>query len=254
MLVSQLSDVRRFMGRLDSGQDISAGIRKILMENRVSSGWLHSASVLRDALVRPVNADGKGFGDPITVDGIGFCPTASGNVSLVGDAIDIRIYGVLWPVNPSGGVPVMGIILGGSVINCEFYLTAIDDMTLVRDGSDDGFSPWVQIQAETESARSLQVPVSMGGPVSRPAPLPIHQAPDEDEMSELNAIEMVPGDYVDHPRFGVCRVLNPPSDDKISIRLPTGKNVDLSLGVMRVLAPKQVSGRRIFQIEMKRRG
>jgi len=58
---------------------------------------------------------------------------------------------------------------------------------------------------------------------------------------------------VDHPRFGLCKVVHPPVDDKVTIKLPAGKHVDLHLGVMRVLPPKQVGGRKIFQVEVRRK-
>lgn len=76
---------------------------------------------------------------------------------------------------------------------------------------------------------------------------------DEDETSELNIMDMAVGDYVDHPRFGLCRVINVLVDEKVTIRLPTGKNVDLHLGMMRVQNPKQADGYKVFQLEIKKR-
>jgi hypothetical protein len=52
----------------------------------------------------------------------------------------------------------------------------------------------------------------------------------------------------------VCRITAEPLEDKITIRLSTGKHVDLSLNIMKVLEPKQLGGRRIFGLEIKRKG
>jgi predicted DNA-binding protein with PD1-like motif len=257
MIVSQFQESRRFMGRLDAGQDLAAGFRTICKENGIASGWVQAVAVLKDPAVLPLHADGRGFQAAELIPGVVFFPALTGNLSLEGESLSVRLYGTGMVSN--GGPPALGVVRGGEVVFCEFLLLALDDAVLVRASGPGGFAQWDQLQGGQDAriraaaAAAAAAPRAPEGPAPRPAPAPLYVQPDEDESSELNVLDMAEGDYVDHPKFGQCRIVHAPLDEKVSIRLPTGKHVDLHLGVMRVLQPKQVGGRRVFQVEVRRK-
>ena len=260
MVVSQFHEVRRFLGRLDAGQDIAAGLRTVCKENSIASAWIQASAVLRSPSLVRVLPDGSGLGDVTRIEGTVFCPSLAGNVSLDGESLSLRLYGVGHALGV--GEPVSGLFTGGEVVLCEFLVTALDDAAMVRqtEAPAAGFGQWVQLKAGTDvhvraaAARAtLQPAREASHAYGLPPPQVSFSTPEEDESSELNILDMREGDWLDHPRFGVCRVVHAPLDDKVSIRLTTGKHVDLHLGVMRVLPPKQVGGRRIFQIEVRRK-
>jgi len=58
------------------------------------------------------------------------------------------------------------------------------------------------------------------------------------------------GDDVQHPQFGRCRVVEC-SDDKISIRLPSGRIVQLGSAVLKYGMPEDEDGRRVFPVEVR---
>jgi predicted DNA-binding protein with PD1-like motif len=254
MLVARFEEAARFIGQLDQGQDIAAGFKAICRENSISCAWINASGLIRNPLVSVVNAEGsklhttKGFTETLMLEGVYFCTSITGNVSLKGQGTDVRLYADCRPVD--GGPAVCGVLAGGEVLLCEFLLITCADAALVRDESA-AFSPWVQLQASAPGKTGASILEPM---VTRPAATVIHQAVDEDEMTELAILEMRTGDYVDHPKFGVCRITAEPLEDKITIRLSTGKHVDLSLNIMKVLEPKQLGGRRIFGLEIKRKG
>lgn len=252
MLVSQFQEARRFMGRLDAGQDLVAAFVTICKDNGIRSGWIQAAAFLRNAVVQSPRADGTGLGEAGVFPGVLVFPHVQGNVSLRGDAVDVRLYAAGYG-SAGDGVTALGLLQGGEVVSCEFFLVASDDVSLVRDVDDGDLAPWVQLQTAPETRPRPVMSVPLEGPMARPAPPPLHAQMDEDETSELNILEMAVGDYVDHPRFGVCKIVHAPVDDRVSIRLPTGKHVDLHLGVMRVHAARQNGGRKVFQVEMKKR-
>ncbi len=267
MLVSQFNETRRFLGRLDAGQDLVAGLKTVCRENGIVSGWIQATAVARNLAVEPLKADGSGMAPPVSLDGVAFCPTITGNVSLQGGNVDLRLYAACHRFEAGGNGPVLGLVRGGEVLQCEFLLLASDDVSLVREDQEaSGFAHWVQLQPGAaamppETTKPAPAPKADAAPAKSPAAAPapaslppLRQPLDEDESSELNILEMAVGDYVDHPRFGKCRIVHEPHDDKVTIRLETGKHVDLHLGVMRVLPPKQVGSRKVFQIEMRRRG
>jgi predicted DNA-binding protein with PD1-like motif len=273
MLVSQFQDVRRFLGRLDAGQDLTAGLKTVCRENGILSGWIQATAVLRNPTIAPLKADGSGMGDPVALDGVAFCPTITGNVSLLDGVLDLRLYATCHPPEAASGPATLGLLRGGEVLAFEFLLLACDDAVLVRENDARfGFAPWIQLQPGTQvgmvtppapapvpnmwTGDEGRLPGAAMGTVSDiPAAAPLLRQPiDEDESSELNVLDMSVGDYLDHPRFGKCRIVHDPHDDKVTIRLETGKHVDLHLGVMRVLPPKQIGSKKVFQIEMRKRG
>lgn len=246
MICSQFGEQRLFAGRLDAGQDIVAGLKTICIENRINFGWISAFA----ALERPevIFFGQKAPEEPKVLEGTVFCPALTGNISLLDDETDVRLYAYI-PGKDGGSSS--GRILSGAVVVCEFLLIALDDVVFVRDGLDKAFQPWVQVfTPEALKARSQPLPPMQ--PIVRPPQQQvISNTPAEEE--ELYLLEMQPGDYVDHPKFGRCPLIGPPTDDKLTIRLPSGKKADLHLGALRVLAPIQQGKVKVFPLEVRRK-
>ena len=243
MLVNRFDNAASFMGRLDQSQDVAAGFKTICRENSVQCGWISASAMIRNPLIAA--AASSGFQPAALIDGTYFFPTLTGNISMMGDDVCIRLYGECSPAGADS--PLAGIIGGGEVLFCEFLIVKSEETTMIRDRGTP-FSPWVQLQPGSVPAdREIQPQ-----PAS-PVVMPETMTHDDDETSELNILEMKKGDYVDHPRFGICRIATELSNDKVSIRLSTGKKVDLSLGIMLVSEPKMVGEKKVFKVEIKRR-
>jgi len=245
MVVAKFETGAGYIGRLDQGQDITAGFRTICRENSIVCGWISASAFLRCPVVSRLSPDGTET--KVQLDGTHFLPTITGSISRNDTQIALRLN-----VEVNGteaGSRVAGLLEGGEVLFCEFMITTCGEVSLVRDMGG-RFKPWVQIQAAgpTGSATGTLEPLP-----PRPVPVAMHAPAADDEASELNILEMKAGDYVDHPKFGVCRISADPVEDRISIRLNTGKQVDLSLGIMKVLEPRMVGGRRVFRLEIRRR-
>lgn len=253
MIVSQFQERRYFAGRLDPAHDIVAGFKTICGENRVSCGWIQAVAVLDYPVCAFLDGDAADQ-DAVTLDGTVFCPTISGNISMLGDGIDVRLYAFIRGARTGSGAVVerAGRILSGAVRMCEFLILALDDVAFVR-SSDDAYASWVQVQAPEDLKARKPVPLAAMQPLVRPPSEPPFRSPDLDEVEELVLLEIQPGDYVDHPRFGTCRVVHAPQDDRLTIRLSSGKHVDLHMGVLRVLPGRQVGGQKVYPIEMRKR-
>ncbi len=248
MIVTPIQDGRQFVGQLDPGQDIVAGLRTFCRENGVKTAWLFVTAALRNPTIRTLRPDGKGFGAPSESEGLRFFASMQGNVSLTGDTDDIRLYGHA-DAPDTAGISANGQICSGEVAMCEFLAVVSDQMALVRQAGQDGaWAPWVQVRAPAPSG-----PVP--SPITATTPYPTHPRlpPDEAEINELNILDIREGDFLDHARFGMCKVVRVPKDDKVTVRLPTGKLVDLHLGVMTVSPLREMGGRRVFSLEVRKR-
>lgn len=247
MIVSQFQERRYFAGRFDATQDIVAAFRTVCTENRISCGWVQASAVLKHLEIAYL--DREDAKEPTIIDGIVVCPTITGNISVLGDGPEIRLYASV--ITPEDGQKA-GQILSGEIRMCEFLILALDDVAFVR-AAGEAYEPWVQVQAPEEIRARSSVPPPAIQPIVRPPTEPTFRPPDPDEAEELILLEMKPGDYVDHPRFGMCRVVHPPQEDRLTIRLSSGKHVDLHVGVLHILPGRQVGDRKVYPIEMRKR-
>ncbi len=69
---------------------------------------------------------------------------------------------------------------------------------------------------------------------------------------EVDEPDLAPGDVLIHPHFGRCRVAKAGDDEKIKVRLPAGRLVDLHLGVMRLFRCPDEDGKRVFKARLGR--
>jgi len=263
MLVSQLREVRRFLGSLDRGQDLVAGLRLVCRENGVRTGWLQAWGLMRNPLVSRPGPDGKGLLAPEVHEGVFLVPGLMGSIALSNDEVDLRLAGSGSPVSP--GEPWSGVLAGAEVVHVEFWLCAGDDVAMCRDDEDrTGLGPFVTVLPGRPAPSSslghpeapAREPPAAAAAVPEPAPAtppPLRRPPEEADNSELYVLEMAVGDFIDHPRFGRCRILSAQEDDKVTIRLDNGKHVDLSLSVLRVLPPKMQGSRKVFPVELRRK-
>lgn len=243
MIVAQFEATRTFAGRLDFGQDIIAAIKQICMENSVTCGFISGIAVLRNGSIL------SSSGETMTTNSRLFCPILNGNVSLLNDSLDVRLYGVF---SLEGQTPLTGRLLSGEVEMAEFMFLAFDDATFIRDAGDKtGFNPWVQLEPKgAERARKTPRVQAMEA-ITKPRPPPITSA--EEEENELILSQIKVGDIVDHPVFGQCKVIQPPGEDKLLIRKPSGGSAALSLSAVKVLPPVQRGANKVFPIEIKKR-
>lgn len=246
MIVCGFSETRSFIGRLDPGKDVIASFSTFCLENSVTCGWIWAVCLLKDPRVMPVGP--QGFGEEQVLRGHHYCGSLVGNVSMLEGSTHVRLYGSLVPLDT--GETAMGIVAGGEVVFCEFAFLVMEGLVPVREGElGEGFNLWVQLAPKADREVS---PIK--GPVpQRPPRAPLYESEDYDETTELMVLEMKPGDYLDHPRLGLCRIVAEPQEDRISVRLKTGRCVDLHIAALRVMPPKEQDGKRIFRVTLKKK-
>ncbi|MBA2663405.1 MAG: DNA-binding protein [Bradymonadaceae bacterium] len=72
---------------------------------------------------------------------------------------------------------------------------------------------------------------------------------DDDESTDP---AMAPGDILDHPKLGRCRVMKIEDDDYAHIRLPRGKIRKLALAVCEIVFKGEEEGRKVFQVRVRK--
>ena len=74
-----------------------------------------------------------------------------------------------------------------------------------------------------------------------------------DLAAETDEVAMSPGDILDHPKLGRCRVIKVEDDDYAHIRLPRGKIRKLALEICEIVYKnEEEDGRKVFLCRIRK--
>lgn len=143
-----------------------------------------------------------------------------------------------------------GHVVDGVVFALELRIDVFDDLTL-RSGAD--AATGLQLWTDTDTSRPIEPPTSS----SREAPASVTWAMAAEVSSRAEPIEEhrpARGDWIEHPKFGLCRIEGLSGDGVCIIKLPDARRKKIKMDAMRVLAPRQEGTRKIFPVESKSKG
>lgn len=245
MIALESIDGRHFTGRLDPGDNPFAGILGFCAENMIKTGWLQAVAVL-DGIEIKTASPGHGFaGEAKFFEGQWFCPMINGNLSSLAGRPDLRLY---VSCQSNDGRVISGLLAGGLVEMFEFNLWAIDDMALQRDPADKTYAAWtnlIPIRKNRPSPGKTQL-------LRDVTPSEIEESEPDQEPSIQLISDMQPGDFIQHPTLGKCRIKDKPNEGKVRIRLGNGRLASLDAKVLDVWPFKVINGNRVYPVKIRK--
>jgi predicted DNA-binding protein with PD1-like motif len=182
MLVAMSQRSRRFVGRLDRGQEISSTLRALCKEHDVRCGEIRATGLLTSVEIAPYDREARGYGAPRRFRAFFELVSLHGTIATRAGETTLHLYATLARDNQDrgGGLDIVGgLLLQAEALHLEFILDSFDDLTLVQE-----FDPALGIYAlaraeprkfvrEEVTARpappaSLERPAV--APATRPAP------------------------------------------------------------------------------------
>ena len=103
-------------------------------------------------------------------------------------------------------------------------------------------SPPASTMSWGEAISAAQAPAR----AASPSAAEIYGHIDDDDLPEIS-----PGDHLDHPKLGRCRVMKVEDDEYAHIRLPSGKISKLALDLFDISHAGQEQGRNLFKLRMR---
>ncbi len=275
MILTQTHKRRSFVGSLNAGADIIDSFRRLCVDNSILCGFFSGTGYLRDARLRTFDARTKAFVEPRLYPGTFHAVTLTGNISLSGRETSIRCHVSGLSRGPEGEVsasmaPAGGEIVSAEVVGFEFLLESVDDLKLYRELDErSGLDGWLRLEfASGGNPIVRQTPRDPGEPAPAPkaareaAPAPAAPARsrkktvvDEDTpTTEETLQEIRVGDLLNHPTLGHCVVVSTDFEDRLSIKLESGRVVELHTGLVDI-APFRPGpgGERVFAVSIRRR-
>jgi predicted DNA-binding protein with PD1-like motif len=289
MLAQETRHVRRFVVRLEPGEDLAASLSRFAQADGYRAGWVKGRGLLEWAELASFDGEDRAFRSakriegPLTVAFEGALAMRLGEPTFELDGMVSREV---------DGVPhaLGGRITQASALSVECVIEVFEDVRLERqEDATLGLPVWrsgERIPGVAARARAVvaepskpgtpkpaitpSTPVRAAEPApttglakpeptaDKPAPLvswaavaAVSKNAPEPEANESSDPQR--GDFVEHRQFGLCRVEGDDPDGGTRIRLPSGARKTLRLDVMEVLPPRREAGRVVYPIRPRSR-
>lgn len=279
MIVAESTRTRRLVGRLDRGADLLAQLVEVCRSHRVRAGELRAVGALEEAVVGEWDQRTRSPRPPRHFDAQFEILSLSGTIAEREGGPALQAWVSLSRERDNGIELIGGRLLGGRVFACEFVIDAFDDLVLTRAVEPaTGLMLWdgaaTPSLAAVPPARVEPAPRAETPPPDRPAadkPTPMFDPPARTSWSDVVAaserrveavaaaaavealpagaeVQVRPGDFIDHPKFGRVQVERVDGDyEFVSARLRNQRLIRLSLEVLTLVHTGQENGHNLFR-------
>lgn len=240
MIFTETREGRRFVGELDPGMPVVASFHGLLNDYQIGSGWIQATGYVSDPIVRSVGAEG-GFGEPQAYPGRFLCVVLEALVSERLGETDLTVRVLL---HREDGLVVGGLLEEAISGSLELRCRTWDDITLRRfQDPDSGLDRWLDVSVNV--SESVPEVVKSGRVAMEAMPSRLLEP---NEMPQLRI-----GDFLEHPRLGECEVTQVIDDDRVAIRMESGKIAQLHLGLLTLTRAQRRKGRNVYSVQIRRR-
>jgi predicted DNA-binding protein with PD1-like motif len=234
------------VGALEINTDLNAGIAELCHRFGVSCGHLRAVGYVKDPVFRRYSRGQGAYLPDETYEGVYQLASCEGFISMgEQDDLDLFIHAAAAASEVGRNKIILGQLVRAQVIQFELVLETFENVTLRRllDAST-GLRVWLQAMPSGAGGEDSD---GAGG-----AREPEFTAIDAEEV-EPDDIDLERGDWLDHPRLGKCLVLAPDNDERVPVKLPSGRVAELHLGLFRLFRLGKKEGGTLYRVEVRRK-
>jgi predicted DNA-binding protein with PD1-like motif len=239
---------RTVIGRVARGESLRAAFRRLVDEHDLRTAWVMAIGAFEQLELTEYNQAERRYEEAHRFER---CELLSmqGNLSLRDGEPFWHLHATVSLREGGRDVTYGGHVGDGIVFALEFRIDCFDEVELRR--SDDratGLQLWAEprargaVEQEEPSTQEPQaVSWAMAAAVSaRTEPIP--EAP-----------KPVRGDWIEHAKFGLCKIEGLSGDGVCIIKLQDATRKKIKLDAMLVLPPRDEGERRVFPVKSKRK-
>ena len=231
---------RVIVGRVSRGRSLRAALRSLVDEHELQSAWISAMGAFEWVDLTEYNQIDRSYEKAHRFER---CELLSmqGNLSLLDGEPFWHLHATVSRREDGREVTYGGHVDDGVVFALELRIECFDGLTLRRaDDEATGLKLWAAADAAREGGPAEAGAVSstwaMAAELSAQAsPAPATQAPAK-------------GDWVDHAKFGLCKIEGLSGDGVCILKLPNGTRKKIKLDALRILPPREDDGRKIFPL------
>lgn len=133
MIVFESRLVRRFVGRLERGEEVIATLRQHCEGERVRGAWIRGAGILEWVELMEWDAEREAWKSPRRVEGPLTVVSMEGTVAIRGGPVFVELHASLTKQDDLGIHAVGGTIASARVYALDFAIESFEDVRLERD-------------------------------------------------------------------------------------------------------------------------
>jgi predicted DNA-binding protein with PD1-like motif len=278
MMVAESRRGRRLVGRLDRGVDVLEGLAAVCQRHGVRAGEVRALGSIEQVQLGEYDQRARQMRPPRRFDASMEILQLYGNISERDGKLFVRAGATLSRERDNGIEVLGGQLVSARVFAIEFVIDCFDDLLLRRlPDAQTGLPLWREAIAleggEPQAAAPAPAPApapevpfeppaktswedvikasAPPTPPPPPAPAPVRDLPDRVIHSGEEEARAVPGDWIEHPKFGRMQVERIEGDyEFVSARLRNQRLIRLSLDVITLTKVGVEEGHQLFRAEM----
>jgi predicted DNA-binding protein with PD1-like motif len=255
MFSREVRTSRQVVGRIHRGRRLQEALQELAVQRGLTAGWISALGAFEWIDVTEYCQATQTYEEAHRFER---CELLSmvGNLSMKDGEPFWHLHATISRRENGQEVVYGGHVADAQIFALEFRVECLDDVQLARSLDEPtGLHLWAEPTAQTDSSASPTASSAVSEPAIPSAWARVAAVSAEATKPE-KTVEYKPerGDWIDHPKFGLCKLEGLSGAGVGIIRLPDGLRKKIHFSVLRVLAPRQDGERRIFPVTPKRKG
>jgi len=245
MIFASVEATRSFVGSLDAKSELVASLEALCKEKSIDCAMISGYGHLEDPTLKALSRSEKGFVAPQKHEGCFVTPIVNGSISINDKSapeVVLFLQGAASGRNRSKALA--GQLVSATVLQFEFIIQTVDNVVLHRlKDRATGLGLWLQM-----------LPAGMGGRTVL-EDVPVGDATDEEEDDDYSEedLEITAGDWLNHPRLGMCHVVQFDGEDRIKVKLQSGRIAELMMTMFRLSLDGVREGGKVYKVTVRKR-
>lgn len=246
MIFASVEATRSFVGSLDAKSELIASLQALCKDKGIDCAMISGYGYLEDPTLQALSRSEKGFVAPQTHEGCFVAPIINGSISINGKnhpEIVLFLQGAASGRNRSKALA--GQLVSATVLQFEFIIQTVDNVVLHRlKDSGTGLGLWLQM-----------LPAGMGGRAVLAATAVGDAGVEEEEEEDYSEedLEISAGDWLNHPRLGMCHVVQFDGEDRIKVKLQSGRIAELMMTMFKLSLDGVREGGKVYKVTVRKR-
>ncbi len=239
----QTSASRHIVGRVFRGQGLQEALRELVEEHRLQTAWLSGLGAFEWVDLTEYSQAGHAYEEPHRIERCELL-AMQGNLSERDGAPFWHLHATVSRRENGRDVTYGGHVVDALVFALEFRIECFDELALPRTHDEaTGLHLWSGAVATSVAAAEA--------PADRPITWAMAAEASTVEPAQGSKAMPVRGEWLDHPKFGVCKVEALSGDGVCVIKLPNARRKKIQIGALQVLAPRLDGNRKVFPVRPK---
>ena len=239
---------RTIIGRVFRGESLQAALLRLVDEHALQTAWVSAIGAFEWIELTEYNQTDRRYEPAHRFER---CELLSmqGNLSLREGKPFWHLHASVSLREDGRDVTYGGHVADGVVFALEFRIECFDGLELHRaDDEATGLQLWADSGGAEASDTGVRAAVE-------PTPAAVSWAMAAEVSARVEPTPEVPkpvrGDWIEHQKFGLCKIEGLSGDGVCIIKLPDGTRKKIKLDAMLVLMPREDGARRIFPVAPK---